>query len=225
MSDPLAARIDRLRRQVELHPSDADLCQELAELLELSGDHGAAARARRMEVARRPDRPLAYLHLARNLVAAGAEPGDEIRLPVIEEAAIGLRLAVELDPDFGAAHRELARLDLSRARVLRDFDEVQAAARRAVDRCRRALELDPEDAETYRVLGDLHFHVAEDMPKAKECYQRAVQLSTEHHDARAMLGAVLERSGDRDGALRELRRVLGVVPGHPLATEILDGIR
>jgi tetratricopeptide (TPR) repeat protein len=219
------SEIEVLRRQAELHPSDAAVCRRLAEKLEEAGRLPEAATARRMAAARRPDRPLDWFHLARLLALAGGEEGEEVRLPATEEASIALRTALELDPELGAAYRELARLDLNRARVLRDHAEVRQAAERAVDRCRKALELDPSDAEAYRVLGDLHFYVAGDAEKARECYVRAVGLDAHNLDARAMLAAAHARGGDREAALRVIQAVLAKDAGHALANRVLEEIR
>jgi tetratricopeptide (TPR) repeat protein len=215
------ARLAALRRQAELHPTDAQACRDLSEELELAGEIAQAAAARRLAIARRPDRPTDYLHLARLLLVSGGEPEDGIRLPAVEEATVALMTAIELDPDFGAAHRELARLDLARARQTDDAKAMRACTGRALRRCRKALELDPADAESYRVLGDLHFHLGRDFAKARDCYARAVEIDPANLDARVMLAAAHLRQEDRDAAQRELAAVLSVDPQHPLANEVL----
>jgi tetratricopeptide (TPR) repeat protein len=225
VSDGLEARLRTLARQAELHPSDPEPCRALAEELRRAGRLAEAARAQRMAVSRRPDRPRDHLVLAELVTASGGEAGDAAHLPAAEEASIALRMAVELDPDFAAGWRELGRLDLARAQILHDRAAVRAAAERALARCRRALELDGGDAEAWRVLGDVHFHVSSAREKARECYERAVALDPQHLDARAMLAATLARDGDREGAIQALEPALRADPDHPLANEILKQIR
>jgi cytochrome c-type biogenesis protein CcmH/NrfG len=225
MNAALEAKISALRRQAELHPSDPDPPRALADELERAERYLEAVAARRMVVMRRPDRPFEYLLLARALVLAGGEDEHAVRLPCAEEATVALRTAVELDPDFSAAYRELARLDLARARVLRDAGAVQSAAERAVLRCRRALELDPGDAEAFRVLGELHLYVAEAYGKARECFARAIELDAANTDARALLALSLARDGDKEAARRELSALLEADPSHPLAAAIAKEAR
>jgi tetratricopeptide (TPR) repeat protein len=226
-----------LEHRARQHPTDADACRELAKVLEAEGDLHGAARAQRQAAARRPDRPWDRFLAAKLVVSADAtrernpklalppEELDEVRLPAAEEASLELRLAIELDPDFGAAWRELARLDTSRARVLRDEAQAKAAAERALSRGREALRLDPQDAECHRVLGDVHYHVLRDLRGARAHYEEALAIEPGHVEARAMLAATFLREGDSEAAFREITQALSADPENHLANEILKDIR
>ena len=226
-----------LEHRMRQNPTDAEPCRELAKLFEAQGDLFAAARAQRQAAARKPDRPWDRFLSARLAMAAEAqrernpkqtlppEELEEVRLPSAEEASIELRIALELDPDFGAAFRELARLDTTRARVLKDQEQSRAAAERAISRCAEAIRLDPSDAEGHRVLGDVHFHVRGAFADARKHYLDAIAIDARNVDARAMLAATHWREGDRDTAFRELTHALSIAPDHELANEILKEIR
>jgi len=217
--------------------TDPEPCRELARALEGEGELHAAARAQRMAAARRPDRPWDHFVSARLTIAAAdlesrnpklplpAEETDDVRLPGAEEASIALRMALEIDPDFGAAHRELARLDVNRARVLKDEVMVKVSAARAISRCAEALKLDPSDAETHRVLGDVSYHVLARYSEARDHYLRAVELAPDNADARALLAAAYLKEGDSDAAYREVTQALAVAPQHELAHQLLKDIR
>lgn len=230
-------RRQALENRIRTHVNDPEPCRELARELEADGALYDAARAQRLAATRRPDRPWDHFLAARLTVAADAqhqrnpkaplppEDTEDVRLPAAEEASIALRVALELDPDFGAAHRELARLDVGRARILRDEGQVKASAERAVQRCQEALKLDADDSETHRVLGDVQFHVLKAYPAARRHYARAIELAPDNADARAMLAATFLREGDRETAFRELTHALSIAPEHELAHEILKELR
>lgn len=84
-------------------------------------------------------------------------------------------------------------------------------ARMAVD---RALEEDPASALAWVQAGRLR-SAGGDHAGAEAAFARAVRLAPDYQLARLSLGMELRRKGDVDGALRELRRSLWLVPDDP----------
>jgi len=211
LTDPDRAALEHAVRTT----TDPEPCRELARALEGEGELHAAARAQRMAAARRPDRPWDHFVSARLTIAAAdlesrnpklplpAEDTDEVRLPGAEEASIALRMALEIDPDFGAAHRELARLDVNRARVLKDEAMVKLSADRAVSRCAEALKLDPNDATALYNLGV----VAQDAGREKDAiflYGRALELDPALAEAHYNLATIFDQRGESQQAIRHI---------------------
>ena len=142
-------------------------------------------------------------------------------------AAREFRRAIELDPKYATAHQWHAfslasrgRLDeaLLEGHVAQELDPASVSIRRTLgwlyyyarryEQARyhlsRAIEMNPEAEETYRVLG-LSVAMQGDLVEAERVLREAITLRGAGPYAIATLAYVLGRKGDREGALAYLR--------------------
>ena len=144
-----------------------------------------------------------------------------------EGAATEFRRAIELDPRYATAHQWHAfslasrgRLDeaLLEGHVAQELDPASVSIRRTLGwlyyyarryeqagyHLSRAVEMNPEAEETYRVLG-LSLAMQGDLVEAERVLREAITLRGAGAYAIATLGYVLARCGDREGAIKQLR--------------------
>ena len=117
------------------------------------------------------------LHLA-------ASPTDEDHAASVEL----FRRAIQAAPDFTAAHAHLANALLGEIGEQKPAREVAPEVRRLIE---RALELDPEAAETHTAMGNLAMQVDLDWVRAEAEFRRAIGLSPSDLDARLWYGLLL----------------------------------
>src|SRR5687767_3638978 len=143
-----------------------------------------------------------------------------------EGAAREFRRAIELDPRYATAHQwhafslaSRSRLDeaLLEGHVAQELDPASVSIRRTLgwlyyygrrfEQARyhlsRAIEMDPEAEETYRVLG-LSLAIDGDLVEAERVLREAITLRGAGAYAVATLGYVLARAGNREAALAHL---------------------
>jgi serine/threonine protein kinase/Flp pilus assembly protein TadD len=144
-----------------------------------------------------------------------------------EAAAQEFRRAIELDPQYATAHQwhgfslaSRGRLDeaLLEGHVAQELDPASVSIRRTLGwlyyyarryeqagyHLSRAIEMNPEAEETYRVLG-LALAMQGDGVEAARVLREAITLRGAGPYAVATLGYVLARSGQREEALTHLR--------------------
>ena len=144
-----------------------------------------------------------------------------------DAAAQEFRRALELDPKYATAHQWHAfslasrgRLDeaLLEGHVAQELDPASVSIRRTLGwlyfygrryeqakyHLSRAIEMNPEAEETYRVLG-LALAMQGDLIEAERVLREAITLRGAGAYAVATLGYVLARAGNREAALAHLR--------------------
>jgi len=172
------------RELLQMNPADVRARNNLALLLDQSGDHeGALAELDRC-VEHEPDN-------AQVLVNRGAVLSV---LSHFGDAERDLRRALRLDPSNAEAHFNLG-LAISRRGRWGD----------AVPYLRRSIELDSSRATAYFHLGDALNHI-DDLEGALHSYQRAVELRPNNPKALYGLGIVLDRLNRPDEAAQMYRR-------------------
>jgi len=126
-----------------------------------------------------------------------------------------LERAVELDPDFAAAHALLA-MNLMYGVYYAQLEpaKIFGRARKAVE---RALALDPLSAEAHAARGSLAFHYAWDWPRAEEATGRALELDPNQTDAMFTKAAVRITHERYDEGLDLMYRILSVDPHQAFA--------
>lgn len=124
------------------------------------------------------------------------------------------RQAAELDPNYARAHAwracAAARLWSSRRtpdELNRHFNECEAY-------CRRALELDPDDAEAHRVMGALLL-LRRDYERAEQHVARALALNPSDAFIALKAGNFYCYAGRPDRAEPLIRRAMRLNPFHP----------
>ena len=160
----------------------------------------------------RPVNPEAYDHYLRGKFYLHRQSREN------NEAAISaLERAVAADPNFAAAHAELAQ-----ACVWRFFlftpDERQWEERAFVA-VEKALSLDPDSAEAHLARGRLLWTPSNQFPhdKAIQEYRRALELDPSLDEARNQLALVYGHVGLLDEALGELDKAVATNPSNALA--------
>src|SRR5215475_13788307 len=134
-----------------------------------------------------------------------------------ETAIMKLERAVALDPNFAAAHAELAQ-----AYVWRFFlftpGEKQWQEKAFVE-VEKALSLDKDSAVAHLALGRLLWTPANHFPHEKSIkeYRRALTLDPSLDEARNQLAVVYNHIGAFDQALQELQKAITVNPTNNLA--------
>jgi tetratricopeptide (TPR) repeat protein len=167
---------------------------------------------------------------AGNLTVKEVEPGDHylhVHCPGREESAyfISLRAGenLALEATSGAASQQLARPSLGVAETRAQLQQlvleaVQLRAKgrleEAVEKIRRALKLDPENADLHRELG-ITFLLSKDWKRARIEMIEAIRHDPTDADAHNGLGYALEKLGDLDAALKEYRVATRLEPDDP----------
>lgn len=122
--------------------------------------------------------------------------------------------AVDLDPDYAAAHAGLALACCAQAELrLRPHGEAYQQAR---DAALRALALDPSCADAHVALGSVLFLREWNWAAARRSLERALEITSDHTEARLLYGRILEACGEFDLALASKRQALERNPHSPL---------
>ena len=107
-------------------------------------------------------------------------------------AADAFARRVRLNPNDPAAHQQLARAYLEQDRVDAAFGELVMA-----------LLIDPQNADAYAAIGQLHLHAGRPAD-AVAALRRATELGPSHGETRYALATALMQSGQTSEAEREL---------------------
>jgi len=91
--------------------------------------------------------------------------------------------------------------------------DANAAASAEIERLRQALEADPNDAGALVALANLNFDIQR-WDRARELYERYLELRPEDADAQTDLGICLRAAGDFPGALERFARAQELAPDH-----------
>ena len=155
-----------------------------------------------------PDYALAYVGLAdayRTASAADIEPAQ-----VVPKAKLAAERAVQIDPNLSMAHTQLGILA-----IWYDWD-TQAAEREF----RRALELNPDDADAHLFLAHLRSNQGRHDEAIREA-ERALSLEPFNARYNALIGQFLVHAGRTDEAIAKLRATLALDPNHMLSRMFL----
>jgi len=140
------------------------------------------------------------------------------RLAATLEAAIARHQAGDL-ATAEANYREILGISASEPRALHLLGTLHAQTGRltsAVDLLRRALRLDPRNAEIHNNLGLALYGVGE-IAAAVAAFREAVRLNPRYPEALNNLGDLLREAGDVDAAVAHLETALRVRPHYPEA--------
>ena len=127
--------------------------------------------------------------------------------------------ALELDPDFALAHTGVARCyaQLGAQGRLRS-DEAYPAAQEAAQ---RAIELNPEIAESHVSLGLVRLFYDWDLAGARSCLERAIELNPGSAEVRHWAGTCYMASGHFDELLETAQVAASLDPLSLLALDAL----
>jgi TolB-like protein/Tfp pilus assembly protein PilF len=120
------------------------------------------------------------------------------------------RRALELDPDFAAAHAALASAEVALADY--SHEPGRAALTRARAAALRALELDPGTSDAYVALAEAHKGLDWNWAAAEAAYRKAIALGPSCESAHRSYAVFLATMGRHDEARREADRAAWLGP-------------
>ncbi len=138
----------------------------------------------------------------------------------VQGAADAFHKALDINPDFQAAHKDLrtlAGVTTNRGVALARLNQVEQAKQLFS----MAIQVDPTYPNAYRDLGTACFveHAYED---ARTNFERTLQLNPQDTNAHLYLAQIDELNNDRAGAEDECRTILGYDPGNRAAAAMLS---
>ena len=145
----------------------------------------------------------------------------------IDKAILAFENALKRSPHHKTVKQNLNQLYRQKA--------FNALKRRAFDEAtpyfQKAIRLDPENATTYRIMGDGYAHVSQ-FSKAIEYYQKALELASNDAEAQKNLvitynnyGVTLRNNGEWDAAIRVYRDALALQPTYQVTkTNLMDAL-
>lgn len=224
--------LEFLSRAVELHPNAAYLAN-LGLALRRAGDLEGAIAAYRQALALHPHHGPALDKLGRALMDAGRHAEAEAALGQASladggnaglrnalgrsraeqgrhvEARLDFEAALELDPDYEEAARNLAVSLLHLSHDAAGAGDWQRALLLLAEACRRA----PSLAQAWYDRG-LAASALRRLEEARQCYERAIALHFNYAEAHNNLGLVQEALGRPDEAMQAYERALAIRPGY-----------
>ncbi len=176
-----------------------------------NADYGSELRLWQDTVAKRPENVRAQITLGSVLAGRGE----------LAEAMKHYRTALRLDPRSSRAHANLATALMVQAQLRAPFVTPQAQATttpsgqadlaEAVRHYRRALKLDPEQAQAHNNLGSLLAQKGR-TAEAMEHYRQAIRIAPEFASAHFNLAVALAGGTEADQARRHLNEALRLDP-------------
>lgn len=147
---------------------------------------------------------------ARQLYTAGRYYSTRRTAEGLRQAIERLERAVELDPEFGIAHAELADCYA----LLNWYVEPPPAGawERAKHSAMRAVEADPDLAEAHASLGFVRLHYDRDWIQAERELRKAIELKPGNQVAHRWYAYSLSAMGRHDEAYAEIERARQISP-------------
>lgn len=227
--------LDALRMAAGLLPGDADISNNLGNVLKGRGQFEEALACYRKALSSKPDFAEAYYNLGCAL--------EELRRH--GDAAENLSRAVAIKPDFAAAHynlgnclRGMGRLEAAASSyhgaldifpdfaeawcnlgvVLQDLgesdDSLEGRYEEAAGCMCRAIAIKPDYAEAHYNLGNC-LRKQGRLNEAVASYRRALEIDPDYSGAWCNLGVALKNLGEQEGAIASCRRALFLKPDSP----------
>ena len=207
-TDPQEA-VRELQKAVALAPENVKAQFNLAVAYAQDPNYGRAKQIEQLRkvVAMEPGFPRAHLELGRALLSDNQ----------LEESAAELRRAVQLDPQSTAAHYQLG-LALSRTGHKQEAAAELQKSRTLASSDDRKQNSDLDIAEGRMAMEDGK------LDHAAAMFRHALQLQPNSADAEHLLGMVLEKQGDTQGALAAYRKTVELNPGDDVARQKVEGL-
>jgi len=120
--------------------------------------------------------------------------------------------AIALDPNFALAH---ARLASTSAAIFHFYEPVEIWKTKARHAAERALQLQPNLAETHVALGQYKYWIDGDYESALAEFDKAVQLSPNNGEVGTLIAAIKRRQGKWQESLDAFGRASKIDPQNP----------
>jgi serine/threonine-protein kinase len=138
--------------------------------------------------------------------ATGTLKPPEVR-KLLEQSVDSLQASIQRAPDYAASHAALARSYVLLANRVGTHLLLDARAA-----ARRALEIDPDQADAHVVTGFTALQLDWDWAGAERHYQRAIELSPNLAEAHRGYANLLSQLGRSDAAIAEIERAQQLDP-------------
>jgi protein O-GlcNAc transferase len=119
------------------------------------------------------------------------------------DVANHLKTLLQTNPDFGLAYADLARALFN----LKQFDDAKIV-------CHEGLKRLPGDTALYLGLGKIHF-AKSDWQSALTCFERVLNVESEHSEALQNKALVWEQLGQTNQALELIEKIHKTLPQNP----------
>ncbi|MCX6629505.1 MAG: tetratricopeptide repeat protein [Candidatus Solibacter sp.] len=182
-----AESIPALRELAAAHPTVAAIGFLLGQCLFETSDYAGTAIVLQKVAAQEPGFAEVYYYLGSALGMSGKIP----------EGIEQLTRAVDVNPEFGAAHRVLGMFRVESGQMTPETRII----------LEHAVKLEPEDARSEYWLGR-YYLAARDYEAARQHLSRSLQLHPESPQTRVSLGQAMLEMGDSDPALEQFSAVL-----------------
>jgi tetratricopeptide (TPR) repeat protein len=127
-----------------------------------------------------------------------------------KEALQEYEKAIELKPQFAEPYNNIAGVYME----LRRYDEAKNYAM-------KALAIKPQLHQSLNILGILS-EMEGNIPKAEECYLKAINATPDYIDCRMSLAALYMNYGKREKAIQQWKEVLRIDPNHKEARQLIN---
>jgi adenylate cyclase len=124
-----------------------------------------------------------------------------------------LQRAIEVDPEFASARAYLGYTYIKQAR-LKWVPDIAKARRVGEAHIRAAIEIDPDNVDALKMLGDVYADAGE-REKTLDLQRRALALEPNHADNLATYSYLLAMNGRPDEGLPLIKRAMRLSPNYP----------
>lgn len=128
---------------------------------------------------------------------------DHLSAGRIDAAYIAVQQAFGIEPGNALVHKAFGQVFAR---------QVPPAPDRAMQAYDRSLQLNPNDAETHKLVGDILFYFRHQPTVAITAYTRSLTLNPEDPEAHHRLAACLEETRQLESALREHQEAVRIAP-------------
>ena len=213
--DTIDKAFEASQKAVELSPLDFTNFQALGKIYEflislnVEGASGAALQQYDEALKRAPNNPAifrdrALVYVTEHLVKNNFAP--------LELAQKELLKAIEIKPDYAAAHFLLAQI----------FDAKGNSAE-AIKRGEAAALMAPNDTGTLFQLGLLYYKDNR-LKEAEAVFKMAIDINSNYSNARYFLGFVFDKTNRKKEAIAEFEKISSLNPGNEEVQKILSNL-
>lgn len=150
-------------------------------------------------------KPLPYAHFQQGLACANNSDPDSL-----ERALHWFRKAIQIDPDFAAAHSAVA--EVSMYQCYRGFVHPQEGLRVGLDACNAALRSDPDIVQALSLRGWFEALQMGEMERGMKSVEHARRLDPEYSRAYAFQALIHRAQGDMQAAMEYSARAVELDP-------------
>ncbi len=147
----------------------------------------------------------AYIAYLQGLYLMDKEDG-----PSAEQAIAAFDRAIAIDPNYAAAWAGKGQAHCANSHINASPPDVEFKV--AEPAIRRALELDPDNAEAYIALALVSTDYHWDLDKGDQYFRRALELAPSNDHAHRWYGLWLVRTGQAEEGLKHLREAINLNP-------------